>query len=134
MKTTLGIKSAIRPIEVDDHSSETSIYVHSNIEEIKEVDPVFNTEVTVYKYDEVEYTLTEWAKFCNEILHREIEKTNFAIIETLELLELILAATDTEAAESSYINILYGNMIKKKLITIDRVPDRYRAGIEEYLK
>lgn len=134
MKTTTGIKSNIKPVEIDDYSNATSIYVRSNIEEIVEIDPIFDTETTIYKYDEIEYTLAEWNKLCNEVLHKEIEKTNLAIIETLEILELILSMTNTEAAESSYIDILYGNMINKGLISIDRVPDRYKDGVKKYLE
>ena len=133
MKTTTGIKSVIRPVEIDDFNSKDCIYVRSNIEEITEMDPVFNTQTTMFKYDETEYSLVEWTKLCNESLRKEIEKTNLALIETLEILELIFVEMDTDAAECTYISVLYGNMINKGLISIDMVPDRYREKVNLYL-
>lgn len=134
MKITVGIKSTVKPAEIDDTSSTTVVYVHSNINEIIEIDPVFNVETTVYEYDEIEYTLAEWTGICNELLYKELNKTNFAIVELLDLLDLILVTSDNESNKSPYINILYGDMIKKNLITIDRVPERFKAGVELYLQ
>lgn len=59
-----GIKSQTRPIDIDDTSSETTVYVRYNIREEVEIDPVFNTEKPVYIYDETQYTLAEWYKLC----------------------------------------------------------------------
>lgn len=131
MKTITGIKSTVKPIEIDDTSSTTSVYVRSNIKEIIETDPVFGTKNVVYEYDEVEYSIIEWHNLFSKLIHNEIDEIRLAITETLDLLELILFTTNKETAESSYINILYANMIKRNLITIDKVPERYKAGVEK---
>lgn len=60
MKTITNIKSTNRPEELDDHSSETIIFVRRNIKEVVEKDPVFNTEIVSYTYDEDQYSTKEW--------------------------------------------------------------------------
>lgn len=59
MKITENVRSKTYPIEVDT-SNESAVYVRTDIKESVEVDPVFNTESTVYTYTEIEYTWNEW--------------------------------------------------------------------------
>ena len=44
MKLIERIKSTTRPEEIDTHSSETTVFVRSNIKEEVEIDPIFNTK------------------------------------------------------------------------------------------
>lgn len=64
MKIVYGVKSQVRPDEIDDISSETTVFVRENITESVEVDPVFGTKHTIYTYDEKQYTYKEWNKLC----------------------------------------------------------------------
>ena len=64
MKEVKGIKSLTRPIEIDDISSETTVYMRYNIREEVEIDPVFKTENIVFVYDETQYTIAEWYRLC----------------------------------------------------------------------
>lgn len=72
MKEVTGIKSNIKPEEIDDTSSDTTVFMRYNIEEITETDPVFGTEETVYVYDETQYTLAEWYRIRISELNAEI--------------------------------------------------------------
>lgn len=112
MKTITNIRSNTKPIELDDFSSNSFVYVRSNIEETIEIDPVFNTENTIYTYDEVEYTLAEWTKISNESIKNELINTNLAIIELAKMLENTLP----EGAMPTAINAIYENMHNKGYI------------------
>ena len=60
MKTIKDVVSDIKPIEIDDKSSSTTVYKRYNIREEKIHDPVFGTDKIMYKYDEDQYEITEW--------------------------------------------------------------------------
>ncbi len=71
MKTIINVKSQTKPIEIDDYTSGTTVFVRSNIKESTEIDPVFKTENTVYTYDETQYTYPEWNKLITDQLKQE---------------------------------------------------------------
>lgn len=73
MKEITGIKSETRPLEIDDTSSDTTVYVRSNIVTEKSIDPIFNTEKTIYIYNEIQYTLAEWYKIQMNDINMKIE-------------------------------------------------------------
>lgn len=76
MKLIEGIKSTTRPEEIDTHSSETTVFVRSNIKEEVEIDPIFNTKHIVYTYDETQYTVLEWTSMKLNELFTKIEEIN----------------------------------------------------------
>lgn len=84
----LGVKSINKPIEIDDTSSDTTVYVRHNIRKITEEDPVFFTEQEIYIYDEKQYSFAEWysitRKETNDRLLK-LEKTLDLILNDLEL-------------------------------------------------
>lgn len=83
-----GIKSITKPIEIDDTSSDTTVYVRYNIKKRIEGDPVFCTDQEVYIYDEKQYSFAEWysitRKETNDRLLK-LEKTLDLILNDLEL-------------------------------------------------
>ena len=81
-----NINSTTRPVEIDD-TKDNMVYVRSNIVESVEVDPVFNTEYTIYTYDEIHYSLPEWNKLNIETLKLEQNKINEKISEILDILK-----------------------------------------------
>lgn len=74
MKTTLNIKSKEKPVEIDDFTSESFVYVHSNITESEEIDPVFETKSMIYIYDETEYTTAEWYRHSIKLLNERVSE------------------------------------------------------------
>lgn len=83
-----GIKSKNKPIEIDDNSSETTVYVRHNIEKITEEDPVFKTKEEIYIYDETQYSFAEWYRTTRkEIDDRltKLEKNMELILNNLEI-------------------------------------------------
>ena len=82
MKEVTGIKSKYRPIEIDDTSSNTTVYVRHNIYKTVDIDPVFGTEEESYIYDETQYSLAEWYKV-------NMEKANDRIFKLEEIIKSI---------------------------------------------
>lgn len=140
-----GVRSTTKPVEIDDFSSETTVFVRSDIHEITDIDPVFNTEQKYFEYTETSYTFQEWSKkltdgikIVGEELQAEIDITQLALIEILQMMGIASARTMSlsldEEKEYSAIVKLYANMIDKKLIIINDVPEAYRQEVEEYMK
>jgi hypothetical protein len=73
MKELTNIKSETRPAEIDDFSSETTVYLRYNIEESIEVDPIFNTEKPVYTYNETQYSFAEWYRINNQQMKAKMD-------------------------------------------------------------
>ena len=71
METTTNIKSTIKPetFSIDDKYA----YERSNIQQIIEIDPVFEKESILYSYDENKYTVEEWNKICIDKLNRRVD-------------------------------------------------------------
>ena len=73
MKVLYAVKSNVKPVEVDDFSSDTTVFERKNITESKFVDPVFHTEETFYVYDEYQYSVTEWDRIIIKQLINRVE-------------------------------------------------------------
>lgn len=96
MKLLLGVKSQSKPVEVDDYSSETTVFVRENIQEIIEIDPVFKTEIAIYTYDEKQYTFPEWNKIVTDnlkqeqvIMQKQIDELQTKLNEVLEVFDML---------------------------------------------
>lgn len=144
MKTIKGVKSSTKPIEVDDYSSNTTVFVRNNIEEKLEIDPVFYNEVVVYTYDETQYTHAEWNKIktdsmvsSNQNMQQELDVMQLAIIEILNIIGGLIPATtsldDDPKNHHSAISAMLGMMIIKHLITIEQVPEFLKGEVETYI-
>ena len=75
MKLTENIKSNTLPTQIS--YNESAVYVRSNIRQVTENDPVFNTPITSYIYDEMEYSIMEFMMNLNDrvtLLETQIEK------------------------------------------------------------
>ena len=159
MKLLTGVESLTKPVEIDDSSSSTTVFVRYNIEEQTKVDPVFKTESVVYVYDEKQYTFAEWNKIItDEIKEKDIQmKNDVDIIQTAlaEILDLIdslfykpltmsldndedtdFMATTGIPADASFdaITKLYIALINKNIITLEKVPDMFKEKVEQYLE
>lgn len=137
MKTITNVKSQTKPLEIDDYTSSTTVFVRSNIKESTETDPVFGTESTVYTYDEVQYTYPEWnKKITDEIKENgDTLQNKFDVVQSVvaELIKIISPATasDIDEAEddkSPFIQF-YIQMISSKLLTIDQVPEQFKNSV-----
>lgn len=73
MKILNNVKSNIMPVEIDDTSSETTVFERRNIKECNVTDPVFNTEEVFYTYDEYQYSIAEWNRILINKLSSEVE-------------------------------------------------------------
>lgn len=59
MKTVTS-ESTARPIEIDETSSPTTVYIRESIEESTRVDAMTGAENTIYRYTEKQFTRREW--------------------------------------------------------------------------
>ena len=160
MKLLSGVKSQTKPIEIDDFSSQTTVFVRNNIKETIEIDPVFNTESIIYTYDERQYTFPEWNKITTDklkqnekALQEQIEIVQLALVEVLDLISTIILSPmnidqdtdfmdtnglvpkmDETSSEVSIIAKMYSIMINKGLIDITRVPILFEREVKEYLE
>lgn len=151
-----NVKSQTRPIEIDDTSSSTTVFVRKNIKKIKEIDPVFKTENTVYVYDEYQYTFQEWNKIITDNIKEEggnlqcqIDITQLAMSEMMDMIGSMLSFNTLSISENdespkplsmSFLNnfsaiaMMYGGMINRGLITLESVIDVYKDEVELYLE
>ena len=164
MKTIKGVKSQSKPIEIDDYSSPTTVFVRVNIQELDEVDPVFKTTRKVFTYDEIQYTYPEWNKLITdnirvegEAIQEQVDITQLAMSEILNMIgTLMCCIEDPEnniipnimtmnkmvktmnniALDTNFSAIakMYAGMINRKLITIDDVTDIFKDEVLLYLK
>lgn len=72
MKEIKNVRSESYPVEVDDYSNGTTIFIRTNIKEEIEEDPVFKTSKKVYVYDETQYTHQEWCTMTIKLLKEDI--------------------------------------------------------------
>ena len=137
MKTITNVKSQTKPLEIDDYTSSTTVFVRSNIKESTETDPVFGTESTVYTYDEVQYTYPEWnKKITDEIKENgDTLQNKFDVVQSVvaELIKIISPTTASDINEeeddkSPFIQF-YIQMISSKLLTIDQVPEQFKNNV-----
>lgn len=96
MKALFDIKSKNYPLEIDEESSDTLVYVRSNIRELTESDPVFNTESKYFIYDEIQYTIAEWNRISHKKLREELKETKAKIEEMDIQLKKILKSIKQE--------------------------------------
>ena len=137
MKTITNVKSQTKPLEIDDYTSSTTVFVRSNIKESTETDPVFGTESTVYTYDEVQYTYPEWnKKITDEIKENgDTLQNKFNVVQSVvaELIKIISPTTasdiDEEEDDKSPFIQFYIQMISSKLLTIDQVPEQFKNSV-----
>lgn len=137
MKTLTNVKSQTKPIEIDDYTSSTTVFVRSNIKESTETDPIFGTEATVYTYDEVQYTYPEWnKKITDEIKENgDTLQNKFDVVQSVvaELIKIISPATandiNEEEDDKSPFIPFYVQMISSKLLTIDQVPEQFKNSV-----
>ena len=137
MKTLTNVKSQTKPIEIDDYTSSTTVFVRSNIKESTEPDPVFGTESTVYTYDEVQYTYPEWnKKITDEIkengdtLHNKFDVVQSVVAELIKIISPTTASDiDEEEDDKSPFIQFYIQMISSKLLTIDQVPEQFKNNV-----
>ena len=164
MKTIKGVKSQSKPIEIDDYSSPTTVFVRVNIQELDEVDPVFKTIRKVFTYDEIQYTYPEWNKLITdnirvegEAIQEQVDITQLAMSEILNMIgTLMCCIEDPEnnpipnimtmnkmvrtmnniALDTNFSAIakMYAGMINRKLITIDSVTDIFKDEVLLYLE
>lgn len=164
MKTIKGVKSQSKPIEIDDYSSPTTVFVRVNIQELDEVDPVFKTTRKVFIYDEIQYTYPEWNKLITdnirvegEAIQEQVDITQLAMSEILNMIgALMCCIEDPEnntisnimtmnkmvktmnniALDTNFSAIakMYAGMINRKLITIDSVTDIFKDEVLLYLE
>lgn len=164
MKTIKGVKSQSKPIEIDDYSSPTTVFVRVNIQELDEVDPVFKTTRKVFTYDEIQYTYPEWNKLITdnirvegEAIQEQVDITQLAMSEILNMIgTLMCCIEDPEnniipnimtmnkmvktmnniALDTNFSAIakMYAGMINRKLITIDDVTDIFKDEVLLYLE
>lgn len=71
MKEIKNVKSQIKPVDMIE--TDTGVFIHTNIREEVEEDPVFKTTETIYVYDETQYTYQEWYAITIKELKEEIE-------------------------------------------------------------
>lgn len=149
MKIINNVKSETMPEEIDDYSSSTTVFVRKNIHSEFYTDPVFNTTKTVYIYDEIQYTFPEWNKIITDsikeegnIIQEQIDITQLALTEIMDLIipvmQVNMLSNDninkiSTLKKYSGVALMYAGMIKRKLITIDRVQDIYRDEVLEIL-
>lgn len=93
MKEFKGIKSLSRPAEIDNTSSDTTVYMRYNIREEVEVDPVFQTIRTVFIYDESQYTLAEWYRLCINEANAKIENLEYTVKTLIDILKVDIPTT-----------------------------------------
>lgn len=137
MKTITNVKSQTKPLEIDDYTSSTTVFVRSNIKESTETDPVFGTESKVYTYDEVQYTYPEWnKKITDEIKENgDTLQNKFDVVQSVvaELIKIISPVTasdiDEEEDDKSPFIQFYIQMISSKLLTIDQVPEQFKNSV-----
>lgn len=137
MKTITNVKSQTKPLEIDDYTSSTTVFVRSNIKESTETDPVFGTESTVYTYDEVQYTYPEWNKRITDEIKENGDtlQNKFDVVQSVvaELIKIISPVTandiDEEEDDKSPFIQFYIQMISSKLLTIDQVPEQFKNSV-----
>lgn len=149
MKTLNSVKSQTKPAEIDDYTSSTTVFVRTNIKESVETDPVFKTSKTIYTYDEIQYTYPEWNKILTDgikeeglFMQEQIDITQLALSEILELVAPVMEINMVNEYEDklktikrySAIVMMYAGMIKRNLITIDKVPQAFKKDVLEYLE
>lgn len=149
MKIVKDVKSDTMPVEIDDYSSNTTVFVRKNINKNKIIDPIFKTETISYTYDEIQYTFQEWNKIITDsikeegvIIQEQIDITQLALTEIMDLILPVMQVSTlsnnnidrlSEIKKYSGIGLMYAGMIKRKLITIDRVQDIYKDEVLEIL-
>ena len=164
MKTIKGVKSQSKPIEIDDYSSPTTVFVRVNIQELDEVDPVFKTTRKVFTYDEIQYTYPEWNKLITdnikvegEAIQEQVDITQLAMSEILNMIGALMCCIENPenntipntmtmnkmvktmnniALDTNFSAIakMYAGMINRKLITIDNVTDIFKDEVLLYLE
>ena len=164
MKTIKGVKSQSKPIEIDDYSSPTTVFVRVNIQELDEIDPVFKTTRKVFTYDEIQYTYPEWNKLITdnirvegEAIQEQVDITQLAMSEILNMIGTLMCCIEdpenntipnimtmnkmvktmnniTLDTNFSAIAKMYAGMINRKLITIDDVTDIFKDEVLSYLE
>ena len=72
MNVIKNVMSQTKPEDIEEKDS--MVFVHNNIREIVEEDPVFKTSKKVYVYDEVQYTYQEWYALTIKEMKQEIEE------------------------------------------------------------
>lgn len=149
MKIVKDVKSDTMPVEIDDYSSNTTVFVRKNINKNKIIDPIFKTETVSYTYDEIQYTFQEWNKIITDsikeegvIIQEQIDITQLALTEIMDLILPVMQVSTlsnnnidrlSEIKKYSGIGLMYAGMVKRKLITIDRVQDIYKDEVLEIL-
>lgn len=139
MKTIINVKSQTKPIEIDDYTSGTTVFVRSNIKESTEIDPVFKTENIVYTYDETQYTYPEWNKLITDqikqdgaSIQQQVNTIQLAIDEIIKVIYPILE--DDNKDKHTSVTSMYSQMINNKLIKIDEVPEVYKKDVLQYIE
>ena len=79
MNVIKNVMSQTKPEDIEEKDS--MVFVHNNIREIVEEDPVFKTSKKVYVYDEVQYTYQEWYALTIKEMKQEIEELKQEIKE-----------------------------------------------------
>ena len=79
MNVIKNVMSQTKPEDIEEKDS--MVFVHNNIREIVEEDPVFKTSKKVYVYDEVQYIYQEWYALTIKEMKQEIEELKQEIKE-----------------------------------------------------
>lgn len=153
MKTIKDVKSQSKPDEIDDYSSQTTVFVRSNIKEVDELDPVFKTTRKIFIYDEIQYSYPEWNKIITDsiktegaLIQEQVDITQLAMSEIILMIgEFASVAYNNTSTIAESINTLsinnysaiakmYAGMINRKLIKIEDVSDTFKNEVLEYIK
>lgn len=161
MKTLKSVKSQTKPIEIDDYTSPTTVFVRTNITEVDDVDPVFKTTRKVFVYDEIQYTFPEWNKIITdnikvegEMLQEQVDIIQLAMGEILNMIGTFMCCESESELKNnpstarmiqtfntislnndfSAIARMYGGMINRGLITIEKVSEPFKDEVLLYLE
>lgn len=100
-----GVISRNEPKEIDVSSSDTKVYVRTNITKITQTDPIFKTEEVFYKYDEIQYTVSEWCKINLNNINNTINELIAEINELTEKMNKLTNIVNSSRVDNCAINI-----------------------------
>lgn len=78
--------SNTRPELIDDTSSNATVYIRSDIKEVKKVDPITNKEYVQFEYKETQYSRDEWHTMMYKNFNTDLTNIQLAIAELAEMI------------------------------------------------
>lgn len=105
MKKIEGVVSKNEPNEIDVSSSDTKVYVRTNIVEITQTDPIFETKEVFYRYDEIQYTVSEWCQINLDNINNKISATIIALNELTIKMNNLSNILNSQRVDNCAVNI-----------------------------